>query len=383
MSAHEVVIIGGGIGGLTTAIALRRRGIEAHVYEAAPQLRAVGAGIWVPTNAMQVLDRLGLAGAVQAAGRPIEAAELRDARSGRLQLMDLRQAQQGYGFATVAIHRARLQRILAERVPAATLHLDRTCTTVEAEGDRVRIRFQDGGQAAARVVIGADGVRSAVRRALFPAARLRYSGQTSYRGVADVRLPSELEGTGWEVWGAGCRFGFSAIAEREVYWFATLGAPPGEMEAEGDIQVRLQPLFASFPSPIPGILTATPPARITRTDMYDLAPISTWHRGRIALLGDAAHATTPNLGQGGAQAIEDAYVIAEQLAAHDQPEEAFRAYERIRVAKAHLVVKRSRQMGRIVHLSNPLTRGLRNVLLRATPASVTRKQMDALYSLDY
>jgi 2-polyprenyl-6-methoxyphenol hydroxylase-like FAD-dependent oxidoreductase len=142
-------------------------------------------------------------------------------------------------------------------------------------------------------------------------------------------------------------------------------------------------MAAPFPAPVPELIAATDPERVIRTDMYDLPSLPSWHRGRVVLLGDAAHATTPNLGQGGAQAIEDAYVLAEQLAAHPRPEDAFAAYRRIREPRARLVVDTSRRLGRLVHLTNPLARALRNAAIRLTPAGVARRQMEALYTLSY
>lgn len=381
----EYAIIGGGIGGLTAAIALSQRGIEAHVFEAAPALGVVGAGIAMPTNAMQVLARLGLAGAVQGAGRLVRRAELHDAVSGRLQLVDLTVPGRRYGFGMVAIHRARLQQILAAALGPGTLHLDRAFTGLSEhpERQRVSLRFRDGSTDFARVVIGADGMRSAVRRELFGAVRLRYSGHTSYRGVAALRLPAELDHAAREVWGAGCRFGFLPIGDEEVYWFATLDAPAGGIDEPRTALARLQARFAAFPEPVPELLQASTLEAVTRTDMYDLPPLRRWHAGRVVLVGDAAHAATPNLGQGGAQAIEDAYVLADALATQHHALDAFREYERLRQRKAALVVRRSWQLGRIVHLANPLARGLRNLLLRATPDAVTRRQLDALYALAY
>jgi 2-polyprenyl-6-methoxyphenol hydroxylase-like FAD-dependent oxidoreductase len=377
----DVVIVGGGIGGLTAAIALRQRGFAPRVYEAAPELREVGAGIWVPPNAMQVLARLGLADAVARAGAPIRAAELRDARAGLLQRADLSYAVHRFGHGTVAIHRGRLHRLLADHAGTA-IHTGARCTGVEARGDRVAVHFADGGETEASVVIGADGLRSAVRESIFPGVPLRYSGQTSYRGVLTFALPLAFDGMGWEVWSAGARFGFSAIGDGEVYWYATADAPAGGSDAPGALHRRLQALAAPFPAPVPELVAATDEARITRTDLTDFAPIGSWHRGRVALLGDAAHATTPNLGQGGAQAVEDAWVLASRLAASDTPEAAFAAYERIRGPKARKVVTTSWRFGKIAHLSNPLARGARNLLLRLTPASVARRQSDALYRLD-
>lgn len=377
-----MVIVGGGIGGLTAAIALRRRGFEPRLYEAAPELREVGAGIGVPPNAVQVLDRLGLAEAVAAEGQPTRIAELRDARAGLLRRADMSYATDGRIWPTIAIHRGRLQRILAKQLPPASIHTGKQCTGVELDGDRAIVRFVDGSSTDADLVIGADGLRSVVRASIVPGARLRYSGQTSWRGVAKYHLPAEMDAVGWEVWSAGARVGFSAIGHGEVYWYATMDAPEGGTDAPGTLAANLAALAEPFPAPIPQLIGATEEARITRTDLVDLAPIATWHRGRVVLLGDAAHATTPNLGQGGAQAIEDAWVLADRLAAHQRIEPALAEYERIRMPKARMVVNLSWRFGKMMHLANPIARAARNLLFRAMPERLARRQYDALYRLN-
>jgi 2-polyprenyl-6-methoxyphenol hydroxylase-like FAD-dependent oxidoreductase len=382
--SERVVIVGGGIGGLALAIALRRRGIEAPVYEAAPELRAVGAGISLQPNALQVLDRLGVAERVAAEGGDLARAELRDVRAGVLLAADMRDAARRFGWGTLAIHRGRLQQVLLASLPAGSVHLGRECRDVVSGDGCARVRFADGGEVEADVVVGADGAHSPVREAVASGTRLRYSGQSSYRAVLRFGLPPELEGVAWEVWGPGCRFGFSGIGHGEVYWYATLDAPAGDRDASAaETRRRLDAMAAPFPAPVPELIAATDAERVIRTDMYDLPALPAWHRGRVVLLGDAAHATTPNLGQGGAQAIEDAYVLAEQLAAHPRPQDAFAAYRRIREPKARMVVDTSRRLGRLVHLTNPLARALRNAAMRLTPAGVARKQMEALYTLDY
>jgi 2-polyprenyl-6-methoxyphenol hydroxylase-like FAD-dependent oxidoreductase len=378
----DVVIVGGGIGGLSAAVALRQRGFAPRVYEAAPELREVGAGIWVPPNAMQVLSRLGLAEAVAHEGRPVRVVELRDARAGLLNRTDLAYVEREFGHPTVAIHRGRLQAVLAEAAGDAVRRGSR-CSRVAARGERVVVRFEGGVETEADVVIGADGVHSAVRESIFPGVAMRYSGQTSYRATLDYTLPPEFDAMGWEVWSARARFGLSSIGPDEVYWYAAVDAPEGGVDAPGTLRGTLQALAAPFPAPIPALVAATDPARVTRTDLSDFAPIERWHLGRIALLGDAAHATTPNLGQGGAQAIEDAWVLADRLAAHDSPEAAFADYERIRMPKARMVVSTSWRFGKMAHLANPLARGARNLLLRLAPESVARRQTDALYRLNY
>jgi 2-polyprenyl-6-methoxyphenol hydroxylase-like FAD-dependent oxidoreductase len=320
---------------------------------------------------------------VRRAGATPERAELLDYRGSILQTIDLHAVEQRYGFATIAIHRARLHDALLGELAEGTLHLGKACRQIEQDAQSARVQFADGSAAHGSVVLAADGIRSGVRRQLFPNAQLRYSGQSSYRAIVRATLPPELEKGGQEIWGRGCRFGFSSIGGGEVYWYATLDAPPGVTESTAQAKAQLQELFAPFPAPVADLIAAAAAGQLIRTDMYDLPPIPTWHQGRVALLGDAAHATTPNLGQGGAQAIEDAWVLAESLMRYAEPEQAFAAYQRVRQAKTTMIVNRSWQLGKLAHLKNPLGRALRNALMRGAPPSVGQKQFDTLYTLNY
>jgi 2-polyprenyl-6-methoxyphenol hydroxylase-like FAD-dependent oxidoreductase len=245
------------------------------------------------------------------------------------------------------------------------------------------LHFDDGMEVRADVVIGADGLRSVARALVAPSVKLRYAGHTAYRGVAHFALSAETLRSGAEVWGAGCRFGYGAIASDEVYWFATRDAVEGEQAEAGRMRESLGALFSGFGSPVRELIAATEESHIIRTDLYDFEPMQPWHLGRVVLVGDAAHATTPNLGQGGAQAIEDAWVLADQLSRSDDPVKAFVAYEAIRREKAAFVVNRSRQIGRMVHISNPVGRAVRNFVLRVTPASAARRQMERLFTLNF
>jgi 2-polyprenyl-6-methoxyphenol hydroxylase-like FAD-dependent oxidoreductase len=377
VAGWDIVIVGAGIGGLTAAIALGQRGFPVRVFETAPELAEAGAGIWVPPNAMEVLRRLGIAEEVRRAGTPIVRAQVADYRRGPLQTIETRTDA---GGPTIAIRRTELQRVLAGHVPAESLILDARCTALGKSGARPCVFFSNRECAEADVVIGADGLRSTVRQSLFPGVRLRYSGQTSWRAVTPFTLPPRLDGMSWEVWAPGCRFGLSSIGSGNVYWYATADAPHGEAETVEGRRTRLTKMAAQFPEPIPALIAATDLDRAVRTDLWDFAPIESWHKGRVGLVGDAAHAMTPNLGQGGAQAIEDAWVIAEELSSCGDVEQGLARFEAARRAKARLVVNRARQVGRMAHMSGPLARALRNSLLRLAPDWMTRRETRAIYA---
>jgi 2-polyprenyl-6-methoxyphenol hydroxylase-like FAD-dependent oxidoreductase len=307
----NVVIIGGGIGGLTTAIALRQRGFDVQIYEQAPEIRPVGKGIWVPTNAMLVLDRLGVGDRLVERGLELARIEIHDVRAGRLQHIDLDAVKERFGRTTTSILRADLQAVLVNALPPEIIHLNKRCTAVRhQEGGRgAAARFDDGSEAHGDVVVGADGIHSTVRQVVAPDRPLRYAGQTCYLGVAELELPPASVRVVREIWGGAARFGYSAVGRRQVYWFAPLAAPAGG-RMPADPLSALRAAYADFPAPVPAIIDHTPASEIIRVDLHDLPPFSGWHRGRVVLVGDAAHAMTPNLGQGAAQAIEDAHALA-------------------------------------------------------------------------
>ena len=377
----NICVVGGGIGGLATAVALQRRGFDVHVYESAAELGSVGKGIWVPTNAMLVLDRLGLGDAVAARGVALGRIEVRDKDGGVLQAVDLGDVHARFGRTTVSILRAELQAVLVGALRAGTLHLGKRCIKVDSNDSGAVASFDDGTHAEGDVLVGADGIRSVAREAVSPKVPLRYSGQTCYLGVAHLQLPPHLSRTVWEVWGGAHRFGFSSVAEDRVYWFAPATAPEGGREPP-DV-TELGSRYADFPAPVPDIIRHTPVGDVIRVDLHDFAPITRWSRGRVVLVGDAAHAMTPNLGQGGAQAVEDAYVLAEALAREKAPEAAFAAYARVRQPKAKRIVNKAWWLGRLAHVEAPPLRRLRNTTLRLTPDRVNRQQAYALYSLNY
>ena len=276
--------------------------------------------------------------------------------------------------------RSRLRDVLMRNCPAK-VQAGKRLIGVSQDQKGVYALFEDGTTAEGDILIGADGIHSSVRKQLFPQSRLRYSGQTCWRGVANLSLTSELGKCCIEAWGKKYRFGLSVISETEVYWFAVAKAPLGETEAAGARKIMMQRMFADFAQPIPDLIAATPDDRIIRNDISDLSPLPSWHQGRICLVGDAAHATTPNMGQGGGQAVEDAWFLSRQLSQIQDPSTAFSRFEAQRIAKVKQVVTNSWRIGKMAHI--PFGQGLRNGLMRATPPKRIEKMLMELYSLEY
>ncbi|MFP2907959.1 FAD-dependent monooxygenase [Pyxidicoccus sp. 3LFB2] len=370
--SRHVLIAGAGIGGLTLACALRRAGLTATVFERADALKWVGAGITIQMNAAVALRRIGLSDAVAAAGAsPIDSAILRPSGAAITRL-PIQKLQQELGVPMTCLHRARLQAVLLEHAGPENVRLGRAVTGFKDDGQGITVTLSDGSTVTGDVLVGADGLRSAVRSGLLGDAPLRYSGYTSWRGIAP-EVPSARPGHVSETWGPGARFGVVPIGSGQVYWYATLNAPPGERDMPGETRVRLQSLFGHWHAPIADLLAATPEDSIVRTDIHDRPPVTRWSKGRVTLLGDAAHPMTPNLGQGGCQAIEDAVVLAEQLARGDTVAASLAAYEALRRERANQIVDRSWRMGQLAQLESPTVRFLRDTLFRLVPSGLAAK----------
>ncbi len=369
----RVAIAGAGIGGLTLAAALRRRGIEVRVLERAPSIEPVGAGITVQANAMVALARLGLDAAVTAEGVALGEAAMLDPRGRALGApVDVGALSGELGAPTIAIHRARLHRVLLEAAGSTAVSLGAAVVSYEPKGDRVCVRTT-AGEEVVDLLVGADGLHSAVRGEMIGDGEPRYAGYTSWRGVTRP-CGIELANRATEAWGCGARFGLVPIGHGEIYWFAVAVEPAGGVD-DSDVIAALRARFAGWHEPIDQVLAATDAARVVRTDIRDRDPIRAWHAGRAVLLGDAAHPRTPNYGQGGCQAIEDAIVLDHALAAHADIEQALAAYEAARVARANAIVLGARRLGRLAAWRSAPAVALRALILRATPRRTVLRTM--------
>lgn len=374
---RRVVIVGGGIGGLTAATALLRSGFDVCVLEQAAEYRSVGAGITVQINAMQALRQIDLCEALMAVGNTLETLTLRFADGRHVFSIDSAGFAREFGAPFLGLYRGRLHEVLYDALDPARIKLDWTAQALANRDGHLLVTSSTGQQVEADVVIGADGLHSVVRDHLWGKEPPRYTGYTSWRAVIpDPGLSPRSEAG--ETWGGRSVFGYVPLYDDQLYWFATHRADEGGSD-ESDPREKLSELLAAWHAPIPEIVRRTDPASILRTDIRDRPVRFPWGRGLITLLGDAAHPMTPNLGQGAGQAIEDAVILARTLSTADSPEGGLRAYEQRRHRRTKRIVNHSRMLTKLAHGDGVLMKIARRGIFPYLPATVRKRQMRDIY----
>ncbi|WP_340833841.1 FAD-dependent monooxygenase [Polaribacter sejongensis] len=242
----------------------------------------------------------------------------------------------------------------------------------------MEITFNDASKTTTNFLIAADGINSKVRQQLFPESRKRYSGQTCWRGITNMVLEDDLLHQGFELWGNTIRFGISKVSKDKTYWFAVVLAKENEQVEVRLVKEKLLKMFSEFDPLITDLIAATDIHQIIKSDIHDLKPLKKWHINNICLIGDAGHATTPNMGQGGAQAIEDAYYLS-NLIAENKDKNIFELFQQKRQKKVSLVVNQSWMTGKMAHWK--YGQGFRNFILKSVPKAIINKKMIALYQL--
>jgi len=372
---RTAIIVGAGIGGLTAAHALERAGWQVNVYEQAPEIGPVGAGIGIAPNAVKALDHLGLGADLRERGMRQVGMEVRVRSGRRLAFLPGASIEQRYGAPFYALHRAELHDLLAYRLSAVTLHTGHHATHVTAEAGTVTFETSAGPvSATADLVVVADGVQSDLRAQLFPDyPGPDYAGYTVWRGLVPAVSPPVLS----ETWGPGARFGI-AVLDSQIYWFAC-----ENMTEHDKPEHRLDLLaqrFRRWHEPIPQLIAATPEETLLRHDVYYLrAPLPAFVVGRVALLGDAAHAVTPDIGQGACLAIEDAVVLASTLDEHGI-DKGLRVYDAVRRPRTQSMARFSGRLATLLQTSNRVAIGIRDLITLATPTPLLTRAAGAAFA---
>ncbi|MER6347570.1 FAD-dependent monooxygenase [Streptomyces sp. NPDC001595] len=363
---RRVLISGGGIGGIATALALQQQGIDSVVFERAPQLRDGGAGLHIWTNGMLALDHLGLADQVAKIAPAQDVCHFATSTGRIIGDWPVGQFVERYGRPTVAIGRSDLHGILRDAVTAPIVTGAQVTGYTEDE-DGVTVHFADGGSERGDLLIGADGVHSAVRAQLLGPQPPDYTGYIAWRGHARLGPEEFPPGTFRALFGPGTRFTYYDIAPGVVHWMSVANGPAGGRDRGTPEQTldMLRARHAGWTDPVRRILDATDPGSILRGDVVDRKPDKVWGRGRVTLLGDAAHAVSFNIGQGACLAVEDALVLAGHLAAPGADvTAALRAYEAERQERTKPMQELAHRIGVIGALENPVAIWLRDRLLK-------------------
>ena len=372
----NIGIVGGGIGGIAAAVALHRIGVRVSVYERAEALREVGAGMMLWPNATRVLRELGLL--EQVVARSGRNTHFLVRKSSGAVLMSIALGQ--FEVPAVCMRRADLLSILLSALPPECLHLGFEFKQLKELDGKVRLCFKDGSEIEHDAVIGADGIRSRVRAQLFGDSDPIYRGYTVWRGLAEYNGDAVAVGFNSESWGKGMRFGILNTGHRRFTWYATANVSHNHFDSAGGRKRELQQLFAGWHTPVADFLEATPENDILKNGARDCAPLRKWGKGLVTLLGDAAHPCTPNLGQGGCMALEDALVLAKTVESEPCLGVALRRYESRRVNRTRHIQKRSLLMGYIGQWQNPIFVTGRHVVTRMLPARIFEHNLRRVYS---
>ena len=400
----RIAIIGGGIGGLTAALALRKFGFEPQVFEQAPHLLEVGAAILMWPNAMRVLQRLGLADAINKHGAVLEKSRWLRCDGKLLNHFSFPETE----VPAVALHRADLQQALVCALPQDSIYLDHAFKSYEQSPDSIVAHFNRSSSFACDVLIGADGVHSKAREQLLNDGAPTESDYVAWRGVVPDTPKSVALATATEIYGRGQRFGIGPLGAGKVGWWASANKsllqdqkqPNGEEasaihslgpENHASIRAELLRLFDGWCEPVLDLIRDTPLTALVRNAVLDRRPVKKWGHDRVTLLGDAIHPVTPNLGQGGCLAIEDAAVLARCFekyangATAKTPNAAplaLRRFENLRFPRTARVARYSKVYGRLGQWESGWGVPLRDLVLSLVPNRVTARFLRGIFDYD-
>lgn len=373
MEHLKVIIIGAGIGGLTAGIALNQAGYEVEIYDRVRELRPVGAGISLWSNGVKVLNRLGFGTEIAAIGGKMERMEYRTRTGELLNDISLLPLIEAVGQRPYPVARADLQNMLLKAY-GKEVTLGARCVGVEEDESGVTATFEDGTQARGDLLVAADGIHSILRKYVLDTEFIpQYGGYVNWNGLV-VASPDLAPLDTWAIYvGEHKRASMMPVANDRFYFFFDVPLPKGTSSNPADYQQELAGHFQGWADPVQRLIQQIDPQKTARLEIHDMGPIDRYVRGRVALLGDAAHATCPDLGQGGCQAMEDCWVLAQYLLTTNlSVQDALQRYETERKARANAIVQKARKRAETIHGKDPeITQKWYDQLSQEQPTDVT------------
>jgi 2-polyprenyl-6-methoxyphenol hydroxylase-like FAD-dependent oxidoreductase len=376
----EALVVGAGIGGLAAAVALRRAGWNVRVFERAASPRELGFALLLAPNAMHALGELGLGDAVRQGGCVARSGEMRRPDGTVLRRFDIASVRMLLDEDTVCILRPVLHGALLDAVGLSSIDLESSAVGFVTHPSGVHLKLSDGRSAEGQILVGADGVASAIRTQLHPGERApRTSGLLAIRGVARDVVVHLGGASGAQYFGRGFEAGLARAGEREVYWYLSIKA--AHVDTPHDPMAVADHCAAQFHEPFRAIVRATPPEDLRLDELFERDPLSPWGHGAVTLLGDAAHPMLPHAGQGAAQALEDAVALGSLLRGVSEQsviEAALRRYERVRIPRTRAVMALAKRNARMGSIDNALGCWVRDQVIRFIPQAVILKSLVAL-----
>ena len=355
----RVIIAGGGIGGLTLAIALLREGFNVEVYERVAELKEVGAAVTIFPNATNVLRALGILDPLLEHSEIVAGALIRRRDGARLTYLEMTTR---LGVPGISLCRPDVLKVLADNVPPDRVHLGRAVSRFEQRSDGVVVHFESGQSVQGDVLVGCDGLRSAVRDQQLGDGPPIYAGYTSWRGQTRLAAGKLKPGEAGETMCAATRVGIWPVGHGLTSWWVGADEPERKSDEPEGRKAKLLRLCAGWHEPIEELIAGC--SDILKTDLYDRRPIRGWSRGRVTLLGDAAHPMTPNMGQGACMAIEDAMILARCLKTYRDVPTALARYEDVRFDRTKMVVEEARNQGVVGQWKHPAAVFVRGLMFK-------------------
>ena len=380
-AVRDMIVVGGGIGGLTAALALKSAGYTVRVLEKGESPWEVGAGIQLWINGMAAARELGVEDVLRRAGATIEWQRLATATGKPLFDVPIGRAAEEHGLPKpIMIARPELIEALHEAVGSGTIEHGTECIGFKGDEAGATATLADGREERARVLVIADGIDSSLRPAL-TAAKPRYAGYQYLRALVRHDVRELEEGEFAMRLGCGDRIGTAEVGDGRRYAFGVVAAPEGAVSPDGD-KAEMKRRFARFEPWVRELIDALPEDAVTRADIRDLSETDRWGEGRVIMIGDAAHATTPNLGRGASEAMEDGVALAGFLVAVDLDDgpavaAALRAFEKRRRGPTEQVQADSARNGKVMAVRNPLACAVRDRVVRRVAGRMLTRQIDA------
>ncbi|CDL79873.1 FAD-dependent monooxygenase [Xenorhabdus cabanillasii] len=372
----KVIVIGAGIGGLTAAIVLRRIGCVVEVYEQAPTLRTAGSGLSVMSNAVAALSSIGINLKLERFGAPIKCFEIRNNRDRLIRKLPIPEISSSNGFDSVCISRKALQEALLQQLDQNIIHVGAKVTEISERDDGISVRFADGRETHGDLLIGADGIYSFVRDYIQGNKPVRPADYICWLAITRYQHPQITPGYVGHYWGAGKRIGLIDIDGGEVYWWGTANMHTEQARKWQGNNQDILTYYEGWPSIVSDIILQTPSENIISVSAQDRPFSPLWGKGRITLLGDAAHPMLTSLGQGAGMAIEDAAVLGHVFRQQSDPISALRQYERIRIPRAEMLVNTSRMLSETEQEDRMFHCLKRDLSLRFVPTKNLKKSLE-------